>query len=85
MPNGNLIAFILSLVKIVTDLAGWVWLDDEQLEPYGLQQFEIQSSEVASKAYTPIGEDWYVNLDEKLIVTPCGDEQTRCVFKIIKK
>ena len=85
MPDGNLIAFILSLVKIVTDLAGWVWLDDEQLEPYGLQQFEIQASEVANKAYTPIGEDWYVNLDEKLIVTPCGDEQTRCVFKIINK
>ena len=85
MPNGNLIAFILSLVKIVTDLAGWVWLDDKQLEPYGLKQFEIQASEVANKAYIPIGEDWYVNLDEKLIVTPCGDEQTRCVFKIIKK
>jgi len=85
MPNGNLIAFILSLVKIVTDLAGWVWLDDKQLEPYGLKQFEIRSSEVAKKAYTPIGEDWYINLDEKLIVTPCEDEQTRCVFKIVKK
>ena len=85
MPDGNLIAFILSLVKIVTDLAGWVWLDDEQLEPYGLQQFQIRSSAVTNKAYISIGEDWYVNLDEKLIVTPCGDEQTRCVFKIINK
>ena len=24
-------------------------------------------------------------IDEKLIVTPCEDEQTRCVFKIVKK
>jgi hypothetical protein len=53
MPNGNIYGFILSLVKIVTDLAGWVWLDDKQLEPYGLKQFEIRSSEVAKKAYTP--------------------------------
>ena len=83
MPNRNIYAFILSLVKIITDLAGWVWLDDKQLEPYGLKQFEIRSSEVADKAYTPIGEDWYINLNEKLIVAPCEDEQTRCVFKII--
>ena len=34
---------------------------------------------------TANGEDWYINLDEKLIVTPCEDEQTRCVFKIVKK
>ena len=40
---------------------------------------------VTNKAYTPIGEDWYANLDEKLIVAPCGDEKTRCVFKIIKQ